>query len=104
MSIWIGTAFINLDRHARYSGEEPYDTGFDSIGELYRSLVKSWGRCTGKVRIDRKDGETWAIGWVFVKRTTYERSQDTYLQETWVTLYHQPIERQLLYRRLEDKS
>jgi hypothetical protein len=54
-------------------------------GKLFRLLTKEHGRCTGKVYIDRKDGATIHIGWVFQKRAQYTDSRETYLQETWAT-------------------
>ena len=104
MSIYISEAFVNKDKDIRYWSGEPYETGLDKIGNLYRCMLKEHGRCIGKVYVDRENGETWAVGWVFIKREHYDDNKDTYIRETWITLYHQPIERQLLYRRLENKS
>jgi hypothetical protein len=74
-----------------------YETAYDTPGELYRALQgrsrRSWeesmGRCTGKVYVDM-DGKARHVGWVFLRRRTYEDSPKTYLQETWVTVHDAP--------------
>lgn len=88
--IWIGESFINGTRGLRMGDSGLYETQFTDKGELYRSLVKEHGRCTGRVYVDRKDGSTLSIGWVFVKRQKYSDCEDTYLAETWVSLHSGP--------------
>ena len=56
-----------------------------SMAALYRFGVReSYGRCTSKVYVDTSDG-TKHIGYVFVKRTKYQDSNETYLHETWLS-------------------
>jgi len=65
-----------------------------TIGEIYRAMQKEYGRCTGKVYIDRREDSdpegtyprTIAIGWVFEKREKYEDCNKTFIHETWVSL------------------
>ena len=57
-----------------------------TVGDIYRASAKEYGRCTSKVYIDTKSRGVIAVGWVFVKRTKYDDSNETYLAETWVTL------------------
>jgi len=69
-----------------------YETGYtvDEIGKLYRACQKEHGRCVSKVYVDDISGRTKAIGWVFRSRKECDhcyKSTDTYLQETWITLY-----------------
>jgi hypothetical protein len=76
----------------RLGSSDVYETDYttDEIGRLYHSLQKMYGRCVSKVYVDRRDGESRAIGWVFHKRVAYDhcyKSSDTYLREVWVTLY-----------------
>lgn len=53
-------------------------------GEFYKMLVRKYGRCIGRVYVDR-DGSAMPIGWAFVKRAEYTDCHETYLQETWVS-------------------
>jgi hypothetical protein len=88
--LWISEAFIDRTRNARYGDREPYETRFDSAGELYRWLVKEYGRCTGKVYVDVADRSR-QVGWVFISRQPYEdRRTQMYLREVWVTLHDGP--------------
>lgn len=64
-----------------------YETFTDNRGELYRAMQKEYGRCTGKVYIGEDQDQIKEIGWVFIKRQTYQDSDETYLQETWVTIH-----------------
>ncbi len=76
--------FINRTQNARVGESDVFETFTDDRGKLYRSMRQEYGRCTGKVHIDPDARE---IGWVFVKRTKYEDCDETYLQETWVTVH-----------------
>jgi len=69
--------------------------GSELRGALYRHGVEEYGRCTGKVYIDRRiatndeGGERWEvvpIGYVFVKRVKYDDCDETFLCETWLSL------------------
>ena len=74
-----------------------YDEGFDcdtstiledaTPGEVYRYAREQYGRCTSKIYREQNDGPPMHTGWVFVKREKYEDTQETFLCETWVTLY-----------------
>lgn len=87
MALAIIEQFIDRNQNCRYGDSDIQDNLFtDHIGELYRRLRDEYGRCTGRVYIDMKSGETHAIGWVFVKRVKYDDCNDTYLRETWVTV------------------
>ena len=61
------------------------DSGFyepftSNLGELFRSLQKEYGRCTGYVYI----GDDKPIGWVFEKKVKYTDVNEFYINETWV--------------------
>jgi hypothetical protein len=91
VNLWVGYSCINTDRHCRFSDTEPYETGYTNIGNLYRAMREEFGKCISKVYRDTKTGTTEAIGWVFQKRMKYDGSKNTYIQETWVTVYDPPI-------------
>lgn len=55
-----------------------------TTGEIFAEMRSQYGRCTSKVYIDTDDGPR-AIGWVFQKRAKYDDSEETYLQETWIS-------------------
>ncbi len=82
-------AFVNATEGYRYGGETfPVEgTVFEDMtaGDAYRWLMREYGRCTGKVYVDRAGGPPVHCGWCFEARTRYEDSDDTYLRETWVT-------------------
>lgn len=79
---------------------EPYT---DNIKQLFKTLMKEYGRCVSKVYVD-KGNKTIAIGWVFEKRRKYDDSNDTYLQETWVTLHESEPEVETTYHYKELKQ
>lgn len=65
-----------------------YESFTDNPGELFRSLSREYGRCTGRVYVDDEDGRAKPIVWIFVKRQPYEDEPErTYLHEVWVTLH-----------------
>src|SRR5437879_3634113 len=75
MVFWINEEHIMVDENDDETNLLLGQTGFYEVnalvtlGELFRDLRSRFGRCTGKVYIDTKDG-TKAIGWVFRRRTT----------------------------------
>lgn len=97
------TLWIRIDYRGDWWGEDsPYDTGYDTTGELYRALqgrdplrpwVESLGRCTGRVWVDRNDTRV-QVGWVFVARNPEPVNrgdeQPTGLREAWVTVLTGP--------------
>lgn len=84
--LYVQEEFINLDKGYSFGSTEVYEAYTDDRGKLYRSMVKEYGRCTGKVYVDTVYGSK-EIGWVFVKRMQYEDCKDTYLREAWVTVH-----------------
>ena len=87
--LWLQESYINKTDEVRYGGSAVYESWTSNIGDLYKSLVRILGRCTGKVYIDCW-GRSRPIGWVFEKKGHYDDSGDTYLQECWVTLHVGP--------------
>ena len=80
-----------------------YETWTDDLGDLYRSLVREYGRCTGSVYIDRTDGTTVKVGWVFQKRVKYDQGDGSYLRETWVTVHEKPPTKTIEYHYFPPK-
>jgi len=75
---------VNATKGYRWEGyteDLPDDT---TLGDIYRHSMEEFGRCQSKMHYD-PNGEQ--CGWVFVKRMKYDDCNDTYLQETWVTVY-----------------
>jgi len=68
--------------NSRTPWTDPIDLGFTSMGDLFSHLQYEYGRCTGKVRVDRPDEEGVPVGWIFEKRL------DGTLSQTWVVLIH----------------
>lgn len=89
MRLWIEESTVNATEQHRI-GDAFYETSCDTTGELYRQCLKEFGRCQGKVYIDRADRQAVQIGWTFLKREKYSDADDTYLHETWVTVHDQP--------------
>lgn len=98
MSLYIQEEHINADQNVIYGSVEPYETSFDEVGPLFRSLRKEWGACVSKVYRSTLEGDDIPIGWVFQKRVPYEgriRYDDygkqipwgTYLREVWITVH-----------------
>ena len=94
MSLYVQEEYIDATQHAYCGNSDVYETGHDTIGTLYRALRREWGRCIGKVYLDRscpEQGEyAQAIGWVFVRRVRYEDSRKTYLRKVWATVHTRP--------------
>jgi len=93
-NLWIQETSISIrDNGDRCGlGESPvYETFTGDRGTLYRSLSKSYGRCTGKIYVDRKDAPPLAVGWVFEARRPFEDDpSDSSIIETWVTVHSGP--------------
>lgn len=89
-NLYIQEAFVNKTRGERYGETPVYETFTDDTGPLYRSLQSEYGRCTGRIYIDREGDEPQKVGWVFEKRVQYDDSHESYLREVWVTVHEKP--------------
>lgn len=59
----------------------------ETAGEIYRGLMRAFGRCIGKVFVDNADGGARHVGWVFVKRQEYDDApRELFTCETWATV------------------
>ena len=65
-----------------------YEPFTNSPKKLFQSCQKQYGKCVSKmyIEIPYADGtsKVEAIGWVFEKKQTYNRSDKTFIQEVWV--------------------
>ncbi len=89
MGLYIRESYVNATKGYIIGDTEVYESCHDSVGEVYRGSMKLYGRCTSKMYIDTKKGVE-HVGWVFVKRMKYEDCDETYLQETWVSVHDKP--------------
>jgi len=87
----IEETWINKTENYTVGESGPIDPYTENIGDLYKSLVSEYGRCTGRIYIDLPGKvNPCPIGWVFLKRTEYTDTGETYLQETWVHVLEKP--------------
>lgn len=83
LNLFIRESYINVDNNSRYGDSDWYESSCISTSELYRTLVKDFGRCVSKVYID-KDGKSIQVGWIFQKRCKYDDCKDTFIREVWI--------------------
>ena len=88
-NLYVQKSFVNRTEGYRFGDSDVYESFTDDAGELYRSLQREYGRCEGRVYVDR-DGKTTPVGWIFVKLDEYEDTRERYLREVWVTLHDGP--------------
>lgn len=98
----IRETFVNRTENYLFGEGEPYEPFTDNIGRLFRSLSKEYGRCTGRMYYERKQGGDVPIGWVFEKRMRYEDANKYYIREVWVSLHDAPdtVTREAHYHEL----
>lgn len=95
-NLWVKETFVNASKGCQFGDSDVYETCHETMGSLYRAMVKEYGRCTSKVYIDTEEGSK-HIGWVFISRCKYEDSKDTYLREVWASVHTGPPTRTMEY-------
>src|SRR6266581_7034903 len=100
-NLFIDIAQVNETKHYHLCDPSFEETRFDDMGELYRSLVKEYGKCVSKQYIDI-NGKSTQIGWVFEKRVVYDdvrlgrslkhmtpeaRDKCSFICSTWVSVH-----------------
>lgn len=102
--LWIQETYLNATENHLIGESEVFETHTDDRGDLFRSLQREYGRCTGRVYVDRADGPPKAVGWVFVGRDHYAdgpglygKARETYLREVWVTVHESAPTRTVQY-------
>ena len=81
--MYVQTTYLNATEGYVYGESDICEAFTDKPGKLYRSCVREYGRCSGRLYV----GSGTPIGWVFVKRQKYEDTGEAYIQETWITLH-----------------
>jgi len=99
--IHIKETYINKNEDCTFGDSEVYETFTDSVGELFKHLQQEFGRCVSSMYIDKKDGTTKKIGWVFEKKNHYTNSDEKYMQETWIELHKSEPRKTIEYNLLE---
>lgn len=89
-NLYISETYVNATKGQQFGESGVYETFTSDKGELYRSLVREFGRCTGRVYVDREGKPPQTVGWVFLKRCNYEDTGEPYLREVWVTVHKEP--------------
>lgn len=88
-NLYTEEVFVNVTEGYRFGESGVIESFTDDKGKLFRRLRECYGRCVGKIYIDREGQSPQAIGWVFQGRDKYDDSKETYLREVWVTLHEQ---------------
>lgn len=95
-NLWAQETWLDQERNCMIGESEVYETFTSDRGELYRSLIREYGRCIGRV-YDELNNKHKPIGWVFLKRKKYDDCNETFLAETWVTIHTSPPTRTIEY-------
>jgi hypothetical protein len=89
--IYLQETYINATKGYRIDETQVFESRFDSKAETFVAYRKQYGKPVSKVYIDTTDkNKLKSIGWVFQKKEKYTDCNDTYLQETWITLHSKP--------------
>ena len=95
--LWIQETFEDGTQETIFGESDVYESYTDSKGELFRSCLREWGRCRGKIYIDTPE-QAKPIGWVFESRLKYEDAPgETYLRRVWVTVHTGPPTKTIEY-------
>ena len=94
-NLWFDVLSVNVDMGYRYFEGGPHESNCEDKSTLYKKLLKEYGRCIGKQYIDT-NGKKLAIGWIFLKRDKYSDTKETFLSETWVTVYKSEPKREVI--------
>ncbi len=86
MGILIQENYVNKSQNLRCGESDVYESRHETKTELYKGLVKEFGRCVSRMYNDGPKG-TKCIGWVFEKRMKYDDSDETFIQQTWVSVH-----------------
>ena len=89
-NLWIRETYVNRTEGYIVGQTDPYESFTDDIGTLFQNLQKEHGRCDSKQYTEYKDGSSVQSGWVFQRKEKYTDCDDTYIKETWVTVWKVP--------------
>lgn len=89
---------IDASRNVRVGESGWYEPMTTDKGKLFKEWAEEYGRCTGKMYQDSKDGKSYHVGYIFQARVPYgadcmksnrvhwpkpKKKEDTYLCEMW---------------------
>lgn len=75
-NLFIEISAVNATKRYRMYDNIFEESICDNKKDLYKALLKEYGRCTGKMFIDDKNGNPVQIGWVFVPGNIFEDSKE----------------------------
>ena len=78
------TALYRDEGYISYEEIQDWDI-CENTSEVYKTALREFGRCISKIHIDDKGGKAKHIGWVFEKKYQYRDTNESYIQETWIT-------------------
>lgn len=87
MKIYMQEQTVNKTEGYKIGDSGVFESRFETKSEIYEYCLREYGRCIGKCYVDTSDKKAKTIGWVFLKRVKYEDCNETYLQETWISLH-----------------
>lgn len=93
--MWVKETYLNETKGYIFGEGDWYESYHDTIGSLFKGLQQEYGRCTGRVYVDRTprfDGPNTPLqtGWIFEKKIAYEdarhplKQNDFYVRAVWV--------------------
>jgi hypothetical protein len=98
------------EKRVRVGESDWYEPGTTDPRALYKDWRREYGRCTGKMYQDSKDGKTYHVGYIFLARVPYGgpretwgtkvKRADTYLREMWCSWRTLKLEPQAAARGL----
>jgi hypothetical protein len=59
------------EKRVRVGESDWYEPGTTDPRALYKEWAREYGRCTGKMYQDSKDGKTYHVGYIFLARVPY---------------------------------
>lgn len=83
----IRVELVDEDRGYRFGDDTPYETMYEETGDLFKALMKEYGRCTSKMFVDKLDGSAKQVGWCFEKKAKYEDTNELFTQAAWVWVF-----------------
>ena len=102
-NLFIEVIQVNESVNYRIGDPQFEETKYSNKNELYRALLKEYGRCIGKQCIDDEPSQLpRQVGWIFEKREFYsdcrtrksmkslnsiERESRTFVCQTWISVH-----------------
>jgi len=76
----------------------------DEVGKLFKSCQKEFGKCAGKVYVEKNGGRSAHVGWLFQKACRYTDTGQKYILEVWITMHTKEPKKKTKYFYKEVKS